>query len=80
MTDVLLAAAADGRGSWLLEIYGDAAVGRPVAVDGALRLLCDHAVRPASGLRAERRSDGEPARRAVTGAVRAPPSRDPSRP
>ena len=30
MTDVLLAAAADGRGAWLLEIYGDAALGPPV--------------------------------------------------
>jgi diguanylate cyclase (GGDEF)-like protein len=56
VTDALLAAAADGRGAWLLEIYGDAASGDLSAVDGVLRLLCDHAVRPASGLRADRRS------------------------
>ena len=56
MTDVLLAAAADGRGAWLLEIYGDAASADLSAVDGVMRLLCDHAVRPASGLRADRRS------------------------
>ena len=56
MADVLLAAAADGRGSWLLEIYGDAQSADLSLVDGALRLLCDHAVRPASGLRTERRA------------------------
>ena len=56
MTDVLLAAAADGRGAWLLEIYGDAASADLSAVDGVMRLLCDHAVRPASRLRADRRS------------------------
>jgi len=56
MTDVLLAAAADGRGAWLLEIYGDAASADLSAIDGVMRLLCDHAVRPASGLRADRRS------------------------
>ncbi len=56
VTDVVLAAAADGRGAWLLEIYGDAASADLSAVDGVLRLLCDHAVRPASGLRADRRS------------------------
>jgi hypothetical protein len=56
MADVLLAAAADGRGSWLLEMYGDARSADLSLVDGALRLLCDHAVRPASGLRTERRA------------------------
>ncbi len=56
VTDVLLAAAADGRGAWLLELYGDAASADLSAVDGVMRLLCDHAVRPASGLRADRRS------------------------
>ncbi len=56
MADVLLAAAADGRGSWLLEMYGDAQSADLSLVDGALRLLCDHAVRPASGLRTERRA------------------------
>jgi diguanylate cyclase (GGDEF)-like protein len=56
MTDVLLAAAADGRGAWLLEMYGDAQSADLSLVDGALRLLCDHAVRPASGLRADRRA------------------------
>jgi diguanylate cyclase (GGDEF)-like protein len=56
MTDVLLAAAADGRGAWLLEMYGDAQSADLSLVDGALRLLCDHAVRPANGLRTERRA------------------------
>ena len=56
MTDVLLAAAADGRGAWLLEIYGDARSADLSLVDGVLRVLCDHAVRPASGLRADRRA------------------------
>ena len=56
VTDALLAAAADGRGAWLLELYGDAASADLSAVDGVMRLLCDHAVRPASGLRADRRS------------------------
>jgi diguanylate cyclase (GGDEF)-like protein len=56
MTDVVLAAAADGRGAWLIEIYGDAASADLSAVDGVLRLLCDHAVRPTGGLRADRRS------------------------
>jgi diguanylate cyclase (GGDEF)-like protein len=55
MSDVLLAAAADGRGAWLLEIYGDTASADLSLADGVLRLLCDHAVRPAGGLRAERR-------------------------
>ena len=45
-----------GRGAWLLEIYGDAASADLSAVDGVLRLLCDHAVRPTGGLRADRRS------------------------
>ena len=56
VTDVLLAGAADGRGAWLLEIYGDAASADLSRADGVLRLLCDHAVRPAGGLRADRRS------------------------
>jgi len=56
MADVLLAAAADGRGSWLLEMYGDAQSADLSLVDGALWLLCDHAVRPANGLRTERRA------------------------
>ncbi len=56
MTDVLLAAAADGRGAWLLEMYGDAQSADLSLVDGVLRVLCDHAVRPASGLRTERRA------------------------
>ena len=70
MADVLLAAAADGRGAWLLEIYGDAASADLSLADGVLRLLCDHAVRPAGGLRAERRGTAACApctsRRAVT--------------
>jgi hypothetical protein len=56
LTDVVLATAADGRGAWLIEIYGDAASADLSAVDGVLRLLCDHAVRPTGGLRADRRS------------------------
>jgi diguanylate cyclase (GGDEF)-like protein len=56
MTDVVLAAAADGRGAWLLELYGDPTSADLSGVDGVLRLLCDHAVRPTGGLRAERRS------------------------
>ena len=56
MTDVVIAAAADGRGAWLLELYGDPASADLSAVDGVLRLLCDHAVRPTGGLRADRRS------------------------
>jgi diguanylate cyclase (GGDEF)-like protein len=56
MTDVLAAAASDGRGSWLLEIYGDAESADLRLADAALRLLVAHAVRPASGLRVERRT------------------------
>jgi diguanylate cyclase (GGDEF)-like protein len=56
MTDVLLAAAADGRGAWLLEMYGDAESSDLSLVDGVLRVLCDHAVRPTSGLRTDRRA------------------------
>ena len=55
MTDVLAAAASDGRGAWLLEIYGDAESADLRLADAALRLLAAHAVRPAGGLRAERR-------------------------
>ena len=80
MADVLLAAAADGRGAWLLEIYGDAASADLSAVDGVHAA----AVRPrgAAGERPARGSPqhaAEPARRAVTGASRAA-TRDPSRP
>jgi diguanylate cyclase (GGDEF)-like protein len=56
MTDVLAAAASDGRGAWLLEIYGDTESADLRLADAALRLLAAHAVRPAGGLRAERRS------------------------
>src|SRR5829696_3927250 len=56
MSDVLAAAAADGRGAWLLEIYGDAESADLGLADAALRLLAAHAVRPAGGLRAERRA------------------------
>jgi diguanylate cyclase (GGDEF)-like protein len=56
MTDVLAAAASDGRGAWLLEIYGDAESADLRLADAALRLLAAHAVRPAAGLRAERRT------------------------
>jgi diguanylate cyclase (GGDEF)-like protein len=56
MTDVLAAAASDGRGAWLLEIYGDAESADLRLADAALRLLAAHAVRPAAGLRAERRA------------------------
>jgi diguanylate cyclase (GGDEF)-like protein len=57
MTDVLAAAASDGRGAWLLEIYGDAESADLRLADAALRLLAAHAVRPAGGLRpAERRT------------------------
>ena len=52
MTDVLAAAASDGRGAWLLEIYGDAESADLRLADAALRLLAAHAVRPAAGLRA----------------------------
>jgi hypothetical protein len=55
MTDVLAAAASDGRGGWLLEIYGDAESADLSLADAALRLLTAHAVRPAAGLRLERR-------------------------
>ena len=55
MTDVLAAAASDGRGAWLLEIYGDAESADLRLADAALRLLAAHAVRPAGGLRLERR-------------------------
>jgi diguanylate cyclase (GGDEF)-like protein len=55
MSDVLAAAASDGRGAWLLEIYGDAESADLRLADAALRLLAAHAVRPAGGLRAERR-------------------------
>jgi diguanylate cyclase (GGDEF)-like protein len=55
MTDVLLAAAADGRGAWLIEIFGDRESAELALADGALRLLCAHAVRPAAGLRTEQR-------------------------
>ena len=51
MTDVLAAAASDGRGAWLLEIYGDAESADLRLADAALRLLAAHAVRPAAGLR-----------------------------
>jgi diguanylate cyclase (GGDEF)-like protein len=56
MTDVLAAAASDGRGAWLIEIYGDAESADLRLADAALRLLAAHAVRPAAGLRAERRT------------------------
>jgi diguanylate cyclase (GGDEF)-like protein len=56
MTDVLAAAASDGRGAWLLQIYGDAESADLRLADAALRLLAAHAVRPAGGLRADRRS------------------------
>ncbi len=56
MTDVLAAAASDGRGAWLLEIYGDAESADLRLADAALRLLAAHAVRPATGLRLERRT------------------------
>ena len=73
MTDVLLAAAADGRGAWLLEIYGDARSADLSLVDGVLR----RALRPrgAAGERPARGPprDGEPARRAVA-ALRGPRS------
>ena len=49
MTDVLAAAASDGRGAWLLEIYGDAESADLRLADAALRLLAAHAVRPAAG-------------------------------
>src|SRR5215210_330459 len=58
MTDVLAAAAADGRGAWLLEIYGDAESADLRLADAALRLLAAHAVRPAAGLRIDRRTGG----------------------
>ena len=54
MTDVLAAAASDGRGAWLLEIYGDAESADLRLADAALRLLAAHAVRPAG--RAARRA------------------------
>ena len=63
--DVLLAGAADGRGAWLLEIYGDFDSADLALAAGVLRLLCAHAVHPAVGLRAERRATGS--LRAVTG-------------
>jgi diguanylate cyclase (GGDEF)-like protein len=56
MTDVLAAAASDGRGAWLLKIYGDAESADLRLADAALRLLAAHAVRPAGGLRLERRT------------------------
>ena len=56
MSDVLAAAASDGRGAWLLEIYGDAESADLSLADAALRLLTAHAVRPAAGLRLERRT------------------------
>ena len=56
--DVLLAGAADGRGAWLLEIYGDVESADLALADGVLRLLCAHAVHPAAGLRADRRATG----------------------
>jgi hypothetical protein len=56
MSDVLLAAAADGRGAWLLEMYGDAQSADLSLIDDVLRVLCDHAVRPAAGLRTDRRA------------------------
>jgi diguanylate cyclase (GGDEF)-like protein len=55
MSDVLAAAAADGRGSWLLEIYGDIESADLRLAEAALRLLTAQAVRPAGGLRTERR-------------------------
>ena len=58
MTDVLAAAASDGRGAWLLEIYGDAESADLRLAEAALRLLAAHAVRPAAGLRLERRTTG----------------------
>jgi diguanylate cyclase (GGDEF)-like protein len=58
MTDVLAAAASDGRGAWLLEIYGDAGSADLPLADPALRLLTAHAVRPAAGLRAPERRSG----------------------
>jgi hypothetical protein len=56
---------ADGRGSWLLEMYGDAQSADLSLVDGALRLLLRS--RGAAGERAAHGAprDGEPARRAV---------------
>jgi diguanylate cyclase (GGDEF)-like protein len=65
MTDVLAAAASDGRGAWLLEIYGDAASADLRLADAALRLLAAHAVRPAAGLRLERRAGSGSGVRAV---------------
>ena len=80
MADVLLAAAADGRGSWLLEMYGDAESADLSLVDGALRLLCDHAVRPGERAAHGAPRDGEPARGSVgQPAPSRAPSRDPSR-
>jgi len=58
MSDVLAAAASDGRGAWLLEIYGDAESADLRLADAALRLLAAHAVRPAAGLRIDRRTGG----------------------
>ena len=55
-TDVLLAGASDGRGAWLLEIFGDLESADIALAAGVLRLLCAHAVHPAGGLRAERRA------------------------
>jgi diguanylate cyclase (GGDEF)-like protein len=56
LTDSLLGAAADGRGAWLVEIFGDAESADLALADGVLRLLIAHAVHPAVGLRADRRA------------------------
>ena len=81
VTDVLLAAAADGRGAWLLEIYGDAELGRPRA--GRRRAAA--AVRPRGAGRragcarsAARRRSLRAVQPAGAGCARA--SRGPSRP
>ena len=70
MTDVVAAAASDGRGAWLLEIYGDAESADLRLADAALRLLAAHAVRPAAGLRLERRAGTARARDPLASPVR----------
>lgn len=55
-TDILLAGASDGRGAWLVEIFGDLESADIALAAGVLRLLCAHAVHPAGGLRSERRA------------------------
>jgi len=58
LTDLLMGAASDGRGAWLVEVFGDTESADLALADGVLRLLCAHAVHPAAGLRSDRRATG----------------------